>query len=168
MEKIFATRLAYLANTADLLHGSQIGGRKQRSAIDAALLLLNEVQTQKEARKYKSSTVTSTLFLDIKGAFDYVSKPRLLLILAKLGLPGNLSRWVLSYLSDRKIQLAFDNRIQPDPVRIDIGIPQGSPISPILFLLYVRDIVTEKAFQLSYIDDFCIAVTSNSVRKNCA
>lgn len=167
LEKIFATRLAYLANTANLLHNSQIGGRSQRSAIDAALLLLNEIQTQKEARKYKSSTVTSTLFLDIKGAFDYVSKPRLLLILARLGLPRNLSSWVSSFLSDRKIQLAFDDRIQPDPVSIDIGIPQGSPISPILFLLYVRDIVLENEFQLSYIDDFCIAVTSNSARANC-
>jgi hypothetical protein len=90
LEKIFATRLSYLANTTNLLHSSQMGGRKQRSAIDAALLLLNEIQSQKEARKYKSSTVTSTLFLDIKGAFDYVSKPRLLLALEKLGLPSKL------------------------------------------------------------------------------
>ena len=164
LEKIFATRLSHLANTtANLLHATQIGGRKQRSAIDAALLLLNEIQS----RKKNSSTVTSTLFLDIRGAFDYVSKPRLLRILEKLGLPSNLIRWVSSFLSDRKIQLAFDGCIQPSQVDIDIGIPQGSPISPILFLLYVRDIVAEGEFQLSYIDDFCIAVTSNSARKNC-
>jgi ribonuclease HI len=167
LEKILATRLSYLANTTNLLHSSQIGGRKQRSAIDAALLLLNEIQSQKEARKYKSSTVTSTLFLDIKGAFDYVSKPRLLLVLEKLGLPGKLVSWVSSFLSDRKIQLAFDGCIQPNPVNIEIGIPQGSPISPILFLLYVRDIVAEEAFQISYIDDFCIAASSNSAAKNC-
>jgi len=140
-----------------------MGGRKQRSAIDTALLLLNEIQS----RKKNSSTVTSTLFLDIKGAFDYVSKPRLLRILAKLNLPSNLRTWVSSFLSDRRIQLAFDGRIQPSQVSIDIRIPQGSPISPILFLLYVRDIVAEVEFQLSYIDDFYIAVTSNSARKNC-
>jgi ribonuclease HI len=164
LEKIFASRLAYLANTTrNLLHDSQLGGRKQRSAIDAALLLLNEIQS----RRKNSSTVTSTIFLDIKGAFDYVSKPRLLRILAKLGLPSNLRIWVSSFLSDRTIQLAFDGCIQPAPVSIDIGIPQGSPISPILFLLYVRDIVAEGEFQLSYIDDFCIAVTSNSARANC-
>jgi hypothetical protein len=39
LEKIFANRLSYLANTTELLHNSQMGGRKQRSAIDAALLL---------------------------------------------------------------------------------------------------------------------------------
>lgn len=164
LEKIFASRLAYLANTTqDLLHHTQMGGRKQRSAIDTALLLLNEIQS----RRRNSSTVTSTIFLDIKGAFDYVSKPRLLRILAELGLPGNLRTWVSSFLSGRKIQLAFDGRIQPSPVSIDIGIPQGSPISPILFLLYVRSIIVEEEFQLSYIDDFCIAVTSSSARKNC-
>jgi hypothetical protein len=103
LEKIFATRLGYLANTTDLLHYSQIGGRKQRSAIDAALLLLNEIQEQKEARKFKSTTVTSVLFLDIKGAFNYVSKPILLRGLERLGLPKNLVNWVSSFLSTRKI-----------------------------------------------------------------
>jgi hypothetical protein len=90
LEKIFTTRLGYLANTTDLLYYSQIGGRKQRSAIDAALLLLNEIQAQKEARNFKSTTITSVLFLDIKGAFDYVSKPILLKGLERLGLPKNL------------------------------------------------------------------------------
>jgi ribonuclease HI len=167
LEKIFATRLGYLANITDLLHYTQLGGRKQRSAIDAALLLLNEIQGQKEARKFNSTTITSVLFLDIKGAFDCVSKPTLLLGLERLGLPGNLIGWVASFLSNRKIQLAFDGRIQP-LTDIEVGLPQGSPISPILFLIYVRDIVAEKGFQVSYIDDFGIAVTSTVAKKNCA
>jgi hypothetical protein len=50
---------------------------------------------------------------------------------------------------------------------VEIGILQGSPISPILFLLYVRNIVAKNCFQLSYIDDFCLAVSSTSLQKNC-
>ena len=70
-ERILARRLSYLAETTSLLHPSQIGSRLHKSAIDAALLLKNEVETNK-ANKLK----TSTLFLDVKGAFDHVSKNR--------------------------------------------------------------------------------------------
>jgi hypothetical protein len=69
LEKVYAIRLAYLANTAGLLHPTQLGGRKQRSATDAVMLLLQYIQQQKNTRK---NNITSTVFLDIKGAFDAV------------------------------------------------------------------------------------------------
>ena len=68
-ERILAQRLGYLAETIALLHPTQIGGRQRKSAIDAALLLLQEVELNRRLKKK-----TSTLFLDIKEAFDYVSK----------------------------------------------------------------------------------------------
>ena len=68
-ERILAQRLAYLAETTGLLHDSQIGGRLKKSAIDAALLLTSEVKANK--RLYLKTT---TLFLDVKGAFDHVAK----------------------------------------------------------------------------------------------
>ncbi len=147
LEKIIATRLSYLAHTTELLSHTQVGGRKQRSAIDAALLLLHHVQQQASGKR-KKRVITSTLFLDIKGAFDHVSKSRLLQTLTGLGLPSNLLSWVDSFLTERKIQLAFNNRLQP-VTKVEVGIPQGSPISPVLFLLYVQDIIQEEAFQLS-------------------
>ena len=52
-------------------------------------------------------------------------------------------------------------------VDIQVGIPQGSPILPILFLIYIRELIQDRAFQLSYIDDFCISVTSISIKSNC-
>jgi hypothetical protein len=84
-ERIFARRLSYLAETTTLLHPSQIGGRLKKSAINAALLLHTEVELNKSKK-----LVTSTLFLDVKGAFDHVSKNRLLQILKNLGLPKSL------------------------------------------------------------------------------
>ena len=118
LEKIFATRLGYLANTtARLLHNTQLGGRKQRSAIDTVLLLLNEVQQQKEKGRK-----TTTAFLDIKGAFDHVNKVKLLEVLQGLGLPTNLVSWVNSFLTGRKIQLAFNSQLQPS-TEVTTGIP---------------------------------------------
>jgi hypothetical protein len=75
LERIFAVRLGYLVNTMDLLYPSQIGGRKQRSVIDIALLLLHFVESQ---QRISSKRVTLSLFLDIKGAFDHVSKVTLI------------------------------------------------------------------------------------------
>jgi hypothetical protein len=80
-ERILAQRLAYLAETSGLLYNSQIGKRLKKSAIDIILFLTNEVETNKQL-KHK----TTTLFLDVKRAFDYMSKNRLLTTLKKLRL----------------------------------------------------------------------------------
>ena len=76
----------YLANTTSLLQDSQLRGRKQRSVIDAVLLLLNNIQSKNNRRKARKRIAT-ILFLDIKGAFDYISANQLLSIYKELKLP---------------------------------------------------------------------------------
>ena len=91
LEKIYATRLGYLANQGTrLLSNTQIGCRRQRSAVDTCLLLLHHIQHQRATKK--KPLVTSTVFLDIKGAFDHVKKPQLFQVLEKLGLPASFIR----------------------------------------------------------------------------
>lgn len=102
-ERILARRLGYLAETTELLHPSQIGGRLKKSAIDAALLLTNEVEINKQL-----NMITSSLFLDIKGAFDHVARNQLLRTMQKLQLPTSLIAWTASFLEDRVLQLAFN------------------------------------------------------------
>lgn len=161
LEKIFAQRLGYLAETTHLLHISQIGGRLKKSAVDACLLLLNKIQTEKAAKRK-----TSTLFLDVKGAFDHVSKDRLLGIMSELRLPSSLLSWVLSFLSKRQMKLQFDRQTEKFSP-IETGIPQGSPVSPILFLIYIRNMFKSSTVEfLSYIDDIALTVSSQSFKKN--
>ena len=165
-EKMMATRLNYLANTGNLVDNSQMGGRKQRSAIDTCLLLLHHIQYQRAIHKKKKPPVTTTVFLDIKGAFDYVKKPQLIRVLRELRLPITLITWVDSFMSQRQIQLAFEGAVS-ERSQLDSRVPQGSPISQVLFLIYVRYIVQEEAYQLSYIDDFSLSVTNTTAKANC-
>ncbi|EDO04694.1 hypothetical protein SS1G_07177 [Sclerotinia sclerotiorum 1980 UF-70] len=160
-ERILAQRLGYLAETTHLLHKSQIGGRQKKSAIDAALLLTTEIERNKQANKK-----TSILFMDIKGAFDHVSKNRLLDICKKLRLPTNLISWIASFLQQRQLKLSFNNQIESFKP-ISTGIPQGSPISPILFLIYIRDLFLSNSIKfLSYIDDIALITNSSTWKKN--
>ena len=69
-EKIIAERISYLAETTNkILYFDQIGGRKQRSAIDAAISLLSDIELNKHRRR-----LISSLFLDIKKAFPSINK----------------------------------------------------------------------------------------------
>ena len=168
LEKIIATRLGKLANNPNtpisLLHPSQIGGRLNRSSIDASLLLLSNIEKNQLKRK-----ITSTIFLDIEGAFNNISKSRLLYIIKSLGLPYSLYLFIYNFLSYRKLQIKIEGEIG-DLFNINIGIPQGSPLSPILFLIYIRDLfyldIFKDIFFISYLDDISLSTSSKNPKRN--
>jgi hypothetical protein len=157
-----------------LLDPSQLGGRKQHSAIDAGLLLLdfiakNRNLSRRKKIKLKGNNTVSVLLLDIRGAFDHISRNQLLKICQKLALPVPLCSWISSFLSDRTLQLTFNGKTEEE-APLNTGAPQGSPISPILFLLYLHHLTSQKlpeTTQFSYLDDFSLATASPSPEKNC-
>jgi ribonuclease HI len=165
-EKIMATRLAYMAERHHLLHRLQIGGRPKRSAVDAAMFLTTKID---EANKRNKTT--STLCIDVKGAFDNVYKKRLLQTMRAMKLDQKTVRWVDSFLSDRMASLSFDKDTE-QMSGIDTGIPQGSPVSPILFLFYLTPLFTIMELKHpnvicpSYIDDICLMVVGDSPAEN--
>ena len=72
----------------------------------------------------------------------------------------------MSFFKDHKLRLSFDNNIK-EFSPINTGIPQGSPISPILFLIYLRDIFKSNTITyLSYADDISLTAASKSYKKN--
>ncbi len=125
------------------------------------MLLTYEVK-----QNYQIGLKTSTLFLDVKGAFDYVAKNQLLAILKQLGLLLTLTTWVSFFLKNKQLALSFNQNIEEFGI-LNTGIPQGSPISPILFLIYIRDLFTSNTGKyLLFIDDISVIVTLNSFKKN--
>jgi len=138
-----------------------MGGRRKKSAIDTVITLIYNIQMTKQDKK-----VTSALFIDVKRAFDHVSANQLIKIYINLGLPKSLCSWIDSFLVDRKIQLAFNNKtsIKAD---IQIGIPQESPISLILFLIYIRNLFQDlESRGMSYINNIDLVASSESIEKN--
>ena len=164
LERVFSHRTSYHANvSSDLLHPSQMGGRKQRSAIDAILLLQDFTE-----RQIAKNKIVTSVFLDVMGAFDRIQADKLCQILSEKKLPPSFVSWVQSFLSGRKISLLFDGQLS-QPYHVT-GAPQGSPISPLLFLLYLSPLfppVPRKGLlEISFVDDISISYSSYSVKKN--
>lgn len=151
-----------MAEDGPLLHDSQMGGRRKKSAVDIAILLTDFVERNKA-----NSQNSSVVFLDVKGAFDHVAKGRLLQTMQSLSLPQSIINWTRSFLEERLIRLAFNGQVE-DFSEVETGVPQGSPTSPILFLIYIRDLFQnlEEVYPLSYIDDIALATSSTSWKKN--
>src|SRR5436853_5292611 len=121
----------------------------------------------------KRNMISSTLCIEVKGAFNNVFKKRLLQTMKKMKLDQKTIRWVESFLTDHMASLSFDK----DTERmsgIETGIPQGSPVSPILFLIYLSPLFTllkQRHPDIrcpSYIDDICLLVVGYSPQQNCA
>ena len=73
--------------------------------------------------------------MDIKGFFDHVDHGRLLDVLQHKGFPPNIIRWVKSFLTGRYVRVQVDDHIG-DPHPQNVGVPQGSPVSPVLACIY--------------------------------
>ena len=165
IEKVVAEQLSQYCESYSKLHPGQMGGRKERSAIDAVAILVHTVQKIWEEKK-----LAAALFMDVKGAFDHVSKVQLIARMIELGINGDLISWTSSFLTDRKVQLVIDGHENRER-EIETGIPQGSPVSPILFLIYISGVFDQvtKTYplvtSLSFIDDLGFIALGSSVKE---
>ena len=130
-ETVISSRITAAAEEHNLLPAEQMGNRANRSTILAIQVLIEAVRSA-----WDRKGVASLLQLDLKGAFDTVSHDHLLHSLRQLGYPPKTVRWIKSYLTARSARLRFDGQ-ESDKIEIKTGVPQGSPLSPILFILFI-------------------------------
>ena len=165
LEAIIASRLTYLADTYGLLPSRHTGGRKLASTDHAMHVLLQRIH-----KAWADGEVASLLLLDVSGAFNNVSRPRLLHNLRARRLCPTLVRWVESFLKGRSSTIKLQEYTAPS-APIQTGIPQGSPLSPILYLFYNADLIesckTENTEAVGYIDDASILAVGPTVQYNC-
>ena len=179
LECIVANRLTFLTGQLNLVPPNQFGGRSNSSTDDAILSFITDIQAA-----WSQGKVTSALTFDIKGYFDFVNHNRLLHELRRKHIPLEYVKWTASFLADREAAICLDGRcssMQP----FQNGIPQGSPVSPILAAFYSAELLEKFAPQnfpfnrldttpsqpspiniIMYVDDGKLYVSSNSLHTN--
>ena len=135
LEHIVANRLAYLVTTHNLVPANQFGGRPASSTDDAILTFIHDIEAA-----HNHDCVTSALTFDIKGFFDFVNHGRLLSVMHAKCIPLQLVQWTATFLSDREAAICLDG-IRRQMQAVQNGIPQGSPASPILSIIYAAELL---------------------------
>ena len=151
LEKVVATRLSFLAETHSLLPPESFGARPGLSCEDALLAATSWIKSEK-----KKGRKVAAVALDVKGAFPSVVRTRLLSNLRRRGVPEEIISFVSSFLLNRSCFLVVDG-VKSERMATDCGLPQGSPLSPILYIFYNADLGailrSKTSSSVIYIDD---------------
>ncbi|RAO74379.1 uncharacterized protein BHQ10_010391 [Talaromyces amestolkiae] len=159
---------SYLVERHNLLPKHHIGGRRGRSCELAIHLLLEE--THHAWRD--GSRVASGLTLDVTGAFNNVNHIRMLHDLRKRQVPDEITGWIRNFLSHRRTSIVLLEGKMGE-FDINTGIPQGSPLSLILFLFFNADLIEQiqaecpDTYVIGYINDIFIIAFRRSAAANC-
>jgi exonuclease III len=132
LESIVAKRLSDYAEENSLLPPEQMGARRNRSTETALETITEAIYTIWDCGK---QNIASLLSLDVAGAFDNVSHQRLLYNLRSKRTPDYIVQWTKSFLQDRSTAITLGKKTSAIETVLT-GIPQGSPISPMLFLFF--------------------------------
>ena len=142
-------RVIDFINVNDLLHKLQFGFRALHSTSIALMVLVDKITKALHSGEYVLG-----VFIDFNKAFDTVNHEILLRKLHFYGIKGTAYNWFASYLQDRTQYVTYNNT-SSSKKPISCGVPQGSILGPLLFLLYINDIanVSDILYLILFADD---------------
>jgi len=167
IEKVIIERLQFMVASNDFIHLSQLGGLKFKSTTDAGVALMHIVHSG-----WAKGKLTNTLTFDISQFFPSLNHHLPILILKKAGLEPKVSSFFTNYLIMRKTSYLWNDLSSPS-FTVNIGVGQGSALSPILLALYLTPLlyILEKCCInlkipvsiLSFVDDGLIITQNKSL-----
>ncbi|CAF3301997.1 unnamed protein product [Rotaria sp. Silwood2] len=162
LEKIIKQRLMVILERRNILPEHQAGFRPRKSTLN------NIIRLTKYAQNHLHSTGrrrhAAVILFDIKAAFDSVWHDGLIYKLNELRLPQYLTNYLISFLQNRTAAIEIEN-ILSRPFNLNSGTPQGSPLSPLLYIIYTADSmngIPEHTEHGLFADDTALWTSSNT------
>ena len=159
-EKLIHSRLTRFIDANNILSCKQFGFRKQTSTTHAIFTLIAEIH-----RSFNVKSYTTCLFLDLKKAFDTVDGDLLMRKLEHYGVRGSINSLLQSYLTGRKQYVNISDICSPT-LPVPLGVVQGSVLGPLLFNIFINDIVDLDVNCVLFADDAVFYIESASAAES--
>ena len=160
-EKVMYKRLYSFLEVHNVLYSLQFGFRASHSINHALISMTEKIKESLDSRRFGCG-----IFLDLQKAFDTVNHKILLDKLEHYGIRGSALDWFRSYLSDRK-QYVSVNGFNSNLLNVTCGVPQGSVLGPLLFLIFINDLPNSSSKLCFYLfaDDTNIYFEADKISK---
>lgn len=162
-EKIVAIQMIRFLNKFKILYEHQYGFRAKHNTQHPLVQFLGKIN---DSLNRNTPEYTLGIFIDLKKAFDTCDKNILLAKLNHYGFRGTVNCWFHSYLSNRR-QYTVINETSSSMREMNCGVPQGSILGPLLFVLLINDLSNSSRllFVLLFADDTTLQLSSSNIKE---
>ena len=152
-------RLLSFITASNILANNQYGFRENHSTYMALLNLVDQITNELDNKQFSFG-----ICIDLSKAFDTLDHEILISKLNHYGITGTANKWFYSYLEKRKQFVTIDS-VSSDTRIIKCGVLQDSILGPLLFILYVNDIINVSQFVnlILFVDDTNMSISDNDL-----
>ena len=162
LERMITNRLRHFLETKQLLNQAQAGFRARRSTEDQLITLSQTISHGFHSKAIKRTLIT---LIDYSQAFDTVWRNNLLMKMVNMKIPNRFMRWIQNWMSNRLAYVTVNQKTSKRNL-MEQGVPQGSVLSPLLFIVYINDITKNLEPRTNaslFADDDALYTTNSSL-----